>query len=242
MFNVIHLFHKALLCVLLLVSFGSTCIAQRVDPPQDSQRYYLTVFTSDNWKNNAIESRLMRNLDEEPLAKLKRNCHFNHYTTSNPVYVAGRFWNIKTSDFPVIVVSKPNGGYFYKASNTNIPSTAQAIFDEAKAAFSRDKEAQAEDPVIVDDPALLAQDCPDGMVCPTPEENSGRRPLFPNAPWNNTGMDTIEGIFGGGSPIRDSLASVGWVIGSVIILFFLSIAFFGFVLMALMALYVFIKR
>jgi len=234
MFSVIT---KALIGVLLLLSTGAVGYAQRVDPPpQDGSRYYFTIFTHADWRERPDEARLVKNVDAAPLIDLKAKCHFNHYTEKNPVFVAGRFWQISEKDFPVIVISKPNGGYFYKASGSNIPSSASEIFEQAKAAFLRDKEVQNGFPEIEYED--VAEDCPDGF-CPTPQVPSARRPVFPNAPWN---VDSnIEGLFGGGSPIRDSLGYAAWVLGAVIILFFLSVAFFGFMFVLAIAIYAFKK-
>jgi len=236
MFSVVN---KALLCVLLFLSFGLTGYAQRVDPPpQDAGRLYFTIFTHSDWEKRPDERQLVRNVDTAPLLDLKGKCHFNHYTESNPVFVAGRFWNISEKDFPVIVISRPTGGYFYKASGKNIPSSASGIFEEAKAAYYRDNEAQGNQAAIQAEEFDLVENCPDG-ICPTPQSPAARKPVFPNAPWN---VDSnIEGLFSGGSPIRDSLAYVGWVIGAVIILFFLAIAFFGFMFVLAIAIYAFKK-
>lgn len=213
-------------CVFLLLLFPSlAATAQRVDPPKDKAKYYLTVFTHDDWANRPDEVRLLKQLDEQPMLKLKASCHYNHYTTSDPVYSSGRYWNIREPEFPVVVISDPRGGYFYKASKGNIPSTSAEMFEDAKTCYYRDKEANASNKE-----AQASQDCPDGMCPLQPTPPPDRQPVFPNAPWNDSPEDQEwGGVFGGDTPVRDTFASVGWVIGCVVVLFFLAIVFIGFI-------------
>lgn len=191
-------------CVVLLLA--SVAPAQEVSPPQDSGKYYMYVFTHADWRNRPDEARLMQNLSQEPLATLRSKCNFKHYTESEPVYAAGRYWNVPVSDFPAIIISDPRGAYFYSAYKSNIPPTAQGVFDEAKKFYLINKSAHETSPAP-----------------PKTPETDQRKPVFPNAPWNNQDQADggIEGLFWSGNPILQTAAWSGWVVTGLIFLFVL---------------------
>lgn len=197
------------LTLVLLLLLPSGVLAQRVDPPPASEtnRPYLTIFTNSNWAQIPQERALIESFGVEPMAGLKARTNFKHYTPADPVYASGRFKNIPQSDFPVVILGNPDGGYFYKASKDTLPSTGQALFEAMRTAYRRDRSLTG--PAIV--PLLpvndVSQDCPDGY-CPVPNTpDANRDPVFPNAPWNvDTDEDqSLEGFFGGDTPVRDSL-------------------------------------
>jgi len=223
-------------CVLLFSAVAPVGFAQQVAPPQDQSKHYFTVFTHKDWQSRPAESRLMSIVNSQPMASVVERCHFNHYTEADPVYAAGRFWNVRESDFPVVVISDPRGGYFYKVSGQNVPSTSAAMFADAKEAFDRDKVASAETSAVA--LPLVNQDCPDG-ICPMPVDPSARKPLLPNAPWNADGeVDQGAGLLFGDTPIRDS---IGWGVFGLCALAALGVLLVFFVVGAIvlvMALYV----
>lgn len=230
---------------LLFCMAASTAVAQQIDPPQDQDRYYMSVFTHDNWQSIPEESRLIQMLDQGSMARLKAGCAFKHYTQTEPVYATGRFWNIRESEFPVLLISDRDGAYFYKISKGNIPGSADQIFEDAKQAFYKDKalhENALPKPTITYDPVIVPE-----PINYEPEPGNydpiERDPILPNAPWNKPVQvdHDISGIFGPGTPVRDSLGSVAWIFGSIVALFFLSVLFFGFLMVLALVLYV-LKR
>lgn len=213
--------------LILAAVLASPVIGQEIQPQADANRHYFSVFTHENWQSIPEESRLMAMLEEGSLKKLKDQCHFKHYTDSDEVYVAGRFWSVNKQDFPVLIISNPAGSYFYKIDRSCIPYSADAIYENAKAAYYRNKELQEQD---------TAQDMPQ-------EQYIERDPILPNAPWNRDQPDSydIEGIFGGGTPIRDTVAWTGWVIVGLVLLFIMMIVMFVVAPFAIASLYLFVK-
>jgi len=182
---------------LLIVSLP--VYAQRIEPPPSDPTHYLSIFTSSNWADNPQEKALIDSLRVEPMSLLKSRTNFKHYTPADPVYAAGRFSTITQDQFPVVIMGDANGGYFYKASRDTLPSDGRVLFEEMKEAYLRDK-ALKTPPVV---PLNFIND--DSPSYPQPDVN--RDPVFPNAPWNiDSQVDqTLEGIFGGDTPVRDSL-------------------------------------
>lgn len=224
-------------CVLLLLFSPVATLAQRVDPPpQEQGKWYVSVFTHSDWEQRSQERALLESFGREPLAELKKNVHFKHYTEKEPVYASGRFPTIPVSDFPVVILSDARGGYIYKASKNTMPTPGQPLFMAMKEAYQRDKalpqdsavpipEASSVSDLEEEDFAPYSQQTPD--FGPSPDFN--RDPVFPNAPWNRDedANPAIEFLFGGNTPIRDSLGYAAWIAGAVLAMFFLSIIFIG---------------
>lgn len=212
--------------------------AQRMDTPQADKVLDITVFTHADWQQRPQESRLIANLSEGNLRAVKDASNFVHYTTAEPVYLSGRYWNVKESDFPVIIIANAGGGYFYKASKSTLPDTEQELYRQARLARQKDIAAhQSQSPAI--DLASVEQSCPDGICPPDPQ----RQPWLPNAPWNQPDSDmdgsSVSGLWGGDTPIRDGLGYAAWLAGAVVFLFFLSVVFIGLIILAFAAAYVF---
>ena len=228
---------RSLACVLLLLFSTATAVAQRIDPPpQEQKKQYLSVFTHSDWDQRSQERALIESLSRPPMSDLIGKVHLKHYTERDPVFAAGRFPTITMDDFPVVIFSDSRGGYVFKASKLTLPTPGQPLYNAIKEAFQRDRAlAQTEPPEIPLPPVseetgesseLAEEDCPDGYCPPAPDFN--RDPVFPNAPWNqgDQDLDSMEFLFGGDTPVRDSLGYVAWIFGSIVALVFLSIVFF----------------
>lgn len=224
-------------CLLL----SSSVSAQRVAPSQDFKKYDVILFTNQDWQSIPQESRLVSAFNSGELANLKKSSNFVHYTQAEPVYLAGRYWQIQPKDFPVLIVAHSQqygGGYFFKASKDSMPSVSE-LFDQIRSAYHRDAAANKDNPVEANSQLSTpaGQDCDDGS-CKVPP----RSPLLPNAPWNQPSeLDVVEGLFGPSTPIRDSLGYGAWILTAIIALIFLSVVFFGFVLVVSITIWVFRK-
>lgn len=238
MYKKYGVFNLVLALLLLLPAAAS---AQRVDPPQNFKQYEVILFTHANWQSIPQEAALVNSFSSGDLAKLKASSNFIHYTQNEPVYVAGRYWNVPATEFPVIIVAhsaQRGGGYFYKASKDSMPPVS-SLFSKISEAYHRDANARKNTELAVNAAVSgeFEQDCPDGY-CPPSE----RQPLLPNAPWNRPdSVDVVEGLFGPDTPIRDSLGYAAWLFGAIIALVFLSVIFFGFVMVVSMIIWVFRK-
>lgn len=205
------------LVFIVLALCAVPAFAQRVEPPpQDQSKWYLTIFTHSDWASRPQEKLLIDSFRSGPMAELKEKAHFKHYTELDPVYRSGRFEDIPESSFPVITLGRADGGYVFKASKDTMPVPGQALFDAMKDAYQRDKE-------IPDLNQPISQDSL------SPDTSINRDPWLPNAPWNAGRQvdQAMEGIFGGDTPVRDSLGYAAFGVGLVVMLFFLSIAFAG---------------
>jgi hypothetical protein len=229
---------RSLACVLLLLFSTATALAQRVDPPpQEQAKQYLTVFTHSDWAQRSQERALIESLNRSPMKELVAKVHLVHYTEKDPVFASGRFPTITMDDFPVVIFGDSRGGYVFKASKLTLPTPGQPLYDAIKEAYKRDQALAQTEPVIpIPSPLpagedagsteLVADDCDDGYCPPSPDFN--RDPVFPNAPWNqgDQDYDSMEFLFGGDTPIRDSLGYVAWIFGAIVALIFMSIVFF----------------
>lgn len=166
----------AILC--LLASAG---IAQDQSAPQDQGKLYLTVFTHSNWKNYPSETRVLEELQKEPLLGFAKDCHFNHYTEKSPFYLKRFAEHFSTDSFPVLILQKADGTYWYKASGDNIGATSEEILEDIVYYGQLALELESEQHLIEREPIL---------------------------PWRaaQEEPDSLE-IFGAKTPVRDSLAS-----------------------------------
>ena len=97
--------------------------------PEDGQSYYLTLFTTPSWKQNTRESSFVNWFSQDQrLAGLKRQVHFNHYTADNTMYRA-KFAESIGNSFPAVTLQDSNGKVVAKYSGVNVPATSDQLAD-----------------------------------------------------------------------------------------------------------------
>lgn len=223
-----------LICLICLIC-PSLAIAQQVPtPPPENRRPHLSIFTTDLYRSIPEEAALVDAFDKDPqLKQLKSQTNFHHFTNSGPLgtLYKARFSKVIPPDrFPAILLQRADGGYVYKATGSNVPSSPSAIFDEmahyakldpltgpadskeARPWFRplRDISYQLQGVADVDGPPQDCPDCPDGR-CPVPDDTAPSYPDSSNAPLQ---PDSVE--LGGRHPVRETGALVVILIGLLI--------------------------
>jgi hypothetical protein len=190
--------------LLFLLILCSSALGQAVpDRPADGDKYFLSVWTSPNWKENSSEATLVKWFDADArLRDLKRKTHWHHYP-ADALMIQRYSAFISAADLPCVTLQRADGGVVYKASRENIPKTAEALCEAMKQAHNLDP-GPAE--------AIQAPDCPDGQCDPS----------FA-MPWNPESSVPDGNLFGvPRTPVRNTVAGVAWVLGGIFILFVFS--------------------
>lgn len=194
------------LLLMLWLLLCSAVLGQSVDQrPNDAGKYFLSVWTSPNWKESPGESFLVQWFDSDPkLRDLKKKTHWHHYP-ADALMIQRYSAFISAADLPCVTLQRPDGGVIYKASRDNIPGSADALYAAMKAAHSIDP-GPAE--------SVQSPDCPDGQCDPSYA-----------MPWNPESSVPDGNLFGvPRTPVRNTVAGVAWIIGGVFV-FFLIIMF-----------------
>ena len=200
--------------VLLWLLLVGSCFAQAQPVrPADQTKYFLSVWTSPNWQENATERTLVEWFNRDPqLSQLKSKTHWHHYPTD--ALMIQRYASVlSASDIPCVTLQRPDGGVVYKASGASIPSSPSALYAAMKTAYTIDP-GPAEAIEIRSE-----QDCPDGQCDPSYA-----------MPWKPDSAVPDGNLFGvARQPVRNTAAAIVWVLGGVFILFI-------FVMLSLLAL------
>lgn len=203
------------LLVIIALSFASVSTAQEIEPPKNAERYFVTVFTHSNPSPEG--QRLLDNLQAEPMGSELRKLHVNHYTEKSALYKAGRWEIANEANFPILMFQRPDGGVLFYAAKGSIPASSHAIYGELKKVYDIEKALQSSPEVVLT------------------QEIEG--PILDR--WRDD--KPVEGLFGGDTPVRDTMASTAWVVAGVVLLvFLLPIAFLAAVF-GVTFLYLFIK-
>lgn len=201
------------LALLLLAIFCGTALGQ--DLPKTQDKLYLSIFTHSDWANRPNEVRLIESLKAEPLLSVVLNTHFNHYTPAVKMYQERWKDIFPESDFPVIILQQPSGGYIYKASGSSIPATSIALEKEMKD-FAR---------LIPSNQPSQINKTP--TIQPEGEgDDAAKRPFFPrdeDEADDGELPDSID-IFGGRMPFRDTVASGAAMFQAAAVMCFLLLA------------------
>jgi hypothetical protein len=105
---------------------------ERVELPDDGDKWDLIVFTSDAWQQDARESAFVKGFDTDPgLKKIKSRTRYHHYTTSHPIYQS-QFRSVVKDSYPCCILQRPNGYKVYKASANNVPRSPDALCSAMK--------------------------------------------------------------------------------------------------------------
>lgn len=178
---------RTLLAFLLL---STACLAQPAQQPDDADKYWFCVFTHADWAKRPDEKALIENLQKEPLLGLIQKHRFRHYTTGQKIYQERYAEYFPEDTFPVVVRQKPDGGYVYKASGSAVPGTSKGLLDEIRF-FAQLTPSEGQDSV--------QQDSVD-----TEDEYDSDRPFDQPNNLDDALPDSVT-IFGGGTPLRDSM-------------------------------------
>lgn len=190
--------------LLFLLILCSSALGQAVpDRPADADKYFLSVWTSPNWKESPSEATLIKWFDADArLRDLKRKTHWHHYP-ADALMIQRYSAFISAADLPCVTLQRADGGVVFKASRENIPNTAEALYEAMKQAHNLDP-GPAE--------AIQAPDCPDGQCDPS----------FA-MPWSPESSVPDGNLFGvPRTPVRNTVAGVAWVLGGIFILFVFS--------------------
>jgi hypothetical protein len=215
--------------VLALISFVSfISFASAGDlPASDRNHYQLVLVGFDRpW------------FTESPkLARVKSLTSFTEFKPNSPMFVE-RYKGILGDQFPIVAYLRPDGGVIYFADRHNMPSTADALYEEIKAAHQLAKNAvpamQPANEMMADD----AESCPDGN-CPQPLDSPERRPFLPNMrpnrqPFDNDSAPGFERLFNGfiSQTIGSGMSLIFGVIALGFVLFFFLLLIGAMVLVA----------
>lgn len=199
----------ALLLAIFLLDLP--CMAQEKPRVDDSSKYYLTIITHADWAKRPAEKKLIADLESQPMLKVAQACHFNHYTTNDPIYQSRWASIYPEGKLPALILQEANGGYYFKGSGANVPSGSQNIFDVLKAFRNMEPSARAEafaSMEIMLEPA------------PTMDDQEQRSPLLRRPKSDDPAPDSFE-LFGGKTPVRDSLGSMAYIFFGIIVLGFM---------------------
>lgn len=211
---------RELAAALLLIACAPLGLFGQQTPPDptEASRPFVSIFTHADYARRPAEAKLVAMVQTGDLFNFVRGSRFKHYTDDDPIYRGRLASMFPESTFPVITVQRPDGGYWYKASGGRIPSAADAMLEEIKfyTALDPAPDSSAKTQIL---PAADCPDCPDGY-CPDPYS-------YPPAANPNALPDMAE-LFGGRTPIRDSLANMATVafffIAACFLLFLLCVA------------------
>lgn len=104
-----------------------------VDLPEDAAGWYFTLFTSG--QSTERERRVYAWLTSEPrLATLVAQTRYNVYRATDKIYQT-RYAGQVGSDFPVVVLQRPDGKVCYKCSGANLPETARELAEHVAQAI-----------------------------------------------------------------------------------------------------------
>lgn len=217
-----------LICLICLPVIGLPVIglAQQVPtPPPENSRPHLSIFTSSLYRLLPEDAALVKAFETDPqLIKVKAGTNFHHYTDRDPLYKARYAKTIPLDRLPAIMLQRADGGYVYKATGSNVPSSPSDIFDEMAHYAKLDpltgpSDSQEARPwqvraLYLDDgiPDVdgLPQDCPGGR-CPVPNDTvpNDNDNLAPNYP------DSAE-LGGRRHPVRETGAIIVILVGCVV--------------------------
>lgn len=162
--------------------------------PRPSGKYYsLDLFVGSDNQSRSLLS--MFNTDPK-LKTLANNCNYHVYAPGDELYKQRYSQWIPLSQFPAIVMTRPDGGHVYIASKAEIPTTAAAIQSSIKKATEDSLEAERQANLARTESAESPESCVDGTCRKPPFFN--RNPnddsvLFPNRQPDPT--DLITGFF-----------------------------------------------
>jgi hypothetical protein len=115
---------KSLLLALVMVASASTAFAQveeRVSPPQDATKSYLTVFGQETEPRYlAVVTWMNRDLKG-----LRDQFHFSAIKEGHPMFTQRYGSTVKS--LPCVRLQTPDGQVIYQASGDNIPGSPNAL-------------------------------------------------------------------------------------------------------------------
>lgn len=95
--------------------------------PEDGEAYYISIFTTTNWKTNPQERELVNMMVADPkVSSYTSQMHYTHYVASDAMYRA-RLKTYVGDTLPSVVVQRADGAVIYKASGSHVPSNANAM-------------------------------------------------------------------------------------------------------------------
>lgn len=140
------------------------------------KRYNLDLFVGTDEQSK----QLLRWFTADPnLSKVASRCNYQVYATGDPLYKARYEQSVPPSQFPAIVLTRPDGGHCYIASRESIPTDPAVLLAEIK----QGTETSARAAQLASAPAVQASssssnpNCPDGNCQPRPDRD---RPFFPD--------------------------------------------------------------
>lgn len=101
-----------LVATLLMITSAATPL------PQDQDACHLSLFLSNNWKNNQFEKSVYDNFMKDPqLSAARSECFFHVYTPSDMIYRTRFVGAIDLT--PTILLQDSDGTIYYKNSQLN---------------------------------------------------------------------------------------------------------------------------
>lgn len=219
-------------CLALVAALCTMPIASAQQMPDDSQKNQLIVV-------GLPTAPPAKWFDSNPnLARVKSIVQFSLLRPTDALY-RERFQQTLGTDFPIVAYMRPDGGVIYYADRNSIPATSEELFTAIKAAALQAKNAAKPNSLDRFSDMLHESqfgdgydmsDCPDGN-CPLPTNDSPRFPRLKPLAVDPFGVPKITNWF------SDSVSSIMWVIGGVIVMGFVLVFF----ILALGALYLVTK-
>lgn len=180
---------------------------QQSAPAPKASRYQVAVFVRHDTKSNEV---LRWFSQDRNLAALVRNCDYQVYTESNPMYRARFASVIPVTSFPAVAFLMPDGGHIHVAVKESIPSDPATLYADMKRGFAHAMEVRqgvvsnairpvssASYPTGFEAPSSgYDPSCPDGK-CPNPVliDPDGRRPIL--RPFQDDTPEKEEGPLAG---------------------------------------------
>jgi len=106
-----------------LANDGAITEERVIDLPQDSGKWYVTVYGEPGHESLSVITGWFR--DHEGLAKLKRDTHFNTYTSNQAIFKSR--YAKGTPTLPAIRVQDAGGATVFLAAGNEIPMTPEAL-------------------------------------------------------------------------------------------------------------------
>lgn len=204
--------------VLFALSMAGSTLAADL-PPSDGGKKQLVIVG----QPDSVPAKWFTTHPE--LSKVKASTAYT-LLSPNAKLFRERYQSTLGTDFPIVAYLRADGGVIYFADRNNLPSTADGLFQEMKAAafLAKNAEPAFKLPEDFEVPPQLSADCPDGY-CEPIDDPLNSKPRFPRLrPFDRDGgssnpLEVVEGFFG------DTISSGLWLVFSIVALGFVFLFF-----------------
>jgi hypothetical protein len=147
---------RFMLSIAVFAFVGGSLLAN--PPSNDSNKPELVIIGD---PGNALEQSFATH---PGLKTVRDNCLYTPLKLSDPLYKL-RYATSISGTPPMVLLQRPGGGVIYAADMPSLPYSSDAIYEALKSAYERAREAD-----LSAKQAGTPEDCPDGTVCPPPNQ------------------------------------------------------------------------